>query len=156
MADLNPSTVPPSQRPPAPGRGRRGLTLAALLGLPAAGVAAILTGIVVPPGGGDCGGPLPGCGNLRNAGEAPVTVQATHTDGTVTTSTVPPGQRGVLTGVTNAVAVEPGTCLTVDAGPFWTATTHVSTPPHSERQWVPIDDWGARVQVATGFCPEDE
>lgn len=102
---------------PAPGphrarRGRRGPTWPVFL-LPAVAVCAVL-GVGWVSGFGDrCGGPVPGCGNLRNAGDVPVTIRALTPSpgGTETqTMTVAPQERAALTGVVNEVRVEAGQC----------------------------------------------
>ncbi len=156
MADRNPSTVPTPAPPPTPEetptprRGGRGHPLA-LFGIPI-GIAILLLGAAfIVPGRGDCAGPIPGCGSLRNAGDLPVTVQTTNADGGQATLTVPPGERALLTGLTNTVAIDPGHCLTVDGGPFWTATRSVQSDP-LQTVWVPVDDWGARVHLTQGPC----
>lgn len=136
--------------PPTRARGGRGHPLT-LFGIPTAVAVLLLGAAFFAPGGADCGGPIPGCGSLRNAGDLPITVQTTHLDGDQTTFTVATGERALLTGLTNAVAVNPGHCLTIDGGPFWTATSTVQSDP-DQTMWVPIDDWGARVHLVQGHC----
>ncbi|TFC90049.1 hypothetical protein [Cryobacterium sp. TMT4-31] len=74
MSDLDPSVDLDSQ-PQTVRRGRRGVT-PAVLALPLLAVAGIL--VVAWTVGVDdtCGGPVPGCGSLRNSGDIPVTVRA--------------------------------------------------------------------------------
>lgn len=153
MADTDPSTVPPLTTPPTRGRGGRGHPLT-LFALPATLLAAILAAAFITPGREDCGGPVPGCGSLRNTGTLPVTIRVTDAGGDATTFTLAPADRALLTGRTNAVALDPGHCLTLEGGPFWTATTTLAANSDG-RRWVPIDDWGSRVQLREGNCSEE-
>ena len=133
-------------------RGRRGSTVAMLV-LPLLAVTGILS-VAWTVGVGDrCGGPLPGCGSLRNAGDNPVTVREV-TDQTVTHVIVPAGQRVLLGGSSNELHVEAGQCLLVEGGPFWDARTVIVQSAETTGMSHPIDDWGARVQLHHDACPE--
>ena len=141
-------------------RGRGGRwRLLGLFGLPLVALVGVLTVAAVTHDG-DCGGPVPGCGNLLNAGEIHILIERITTSSggdeqtLPRTSTVPAGERAILLGVTNAVRVDPGQCLTVEAGPFWTALTQVEQASDEPGRWVPIDEWGARVHLTDGPCEE--
>lgn len=155
MADRVPSAAL-APEPQRVRRGRRGLTWATFLlsGLAVAGV----LGVAWVTGFGDpCGGPLPGCGNLRNAGDLPVTVQAitsTPAGDQVSTAVVVSDERGVLRGATNEVRVEAGHCLIVEGGPFWDARSVIDRTTESTGVWHPVDEWGAWVTLHDGPCPD--
>ena len=109
---------------------------------------------------GDCGGPVPGCGNILNSGDIPIVIERTTTapDGNAQalprTFTVAPGERAILLGATNAVRVDADQCLTIEGGPFWTAVTHIEQATDAPGVWMPIDEWGARVHLTGGPCEE--
>lgn len=155
MSETSPSAVL-APVPHRVRRGRRGLTWATFL-LPAFAVAGVL-GVAWAAGVGDsCGGPLPGCGNVRNAGNLPATVQSTNltaSDGGYLTSVVAPGERAVLWGAQNEVWVEAEQCLIADGGPFWDARTITDRSAEPAGRWYRVDDWGARLHLFDGVCAE--
>lgn len=134
-------------------RGHRGRTFA-LLGLPLLAVAGVLAVSLVIPGADTCGAPIPGCGNLRNAGQIPVDIQAAGGTADVGTVTVQPGQRVLLFGPATEVRVDAGQCLTVEGGLFWNARTDIDRVAEPTGLWHTIDDWGARVHLRDGPCLE--
>ncbi|POH71256.1 hypothetical protein C3B59_01220 [Cryobacterium zongtaii] len=151
MRDLDPSVDLYSQ-PQTVRRGRRGVT-PAVLALPLLAVAGIL-GVAWTFGVEDaCGGPVPGCGSLRNAGDIPVTVRAVI-DQPDTETLVGGGARALLGGWSNGVRVDRGQCLTVEGGPFWDTLTVIDRTTEATGVWHPVDDWGARVQLHDRPCPE--
>ena len=95
-------------------RGRRGSTVAVLV-LPLLAVTGILS-VAWTVGVGDrCGGPLPGCGSLRNAGDNPVTLREV-TDQSVTEVVVAAGQRVLLGVLFREVVVDPADGWGSDCG----------------------------------------
>lgn len=150
MADRSTSAALAPDSPRAK-RSRRGLT-PAVLALPLIALTGVLI-VAWASGLGDaCGGPLPGCGNLRNAGEAPVTVREvvgqSRTEVDVAT-----GERVMLGGSSNEVRVDPGQCLVVEGGPFWDSRTVIDrTAATAEVVWHSVDDWGAWVYLREGEC----
>lgn len=138
---------------PGTARGHRGRTFA-LLGLPLLAVAGVLAVSLVIPGSDTCEGPIPGCGNLRNAGQIPVDIQAAGGTADVGTVTVQPGERMLLFGPVSEVRVDAGQCLTVEGGPFWTARTDIDWVAEPTGPWHAIDDWGARVHLRDWPCRE--
>ncbi|MFE7843567.1 hypothetical protein ACFUTX_00075 [Microbacterium sp. NPDC057407] len=156
MPDLDPSAAP-TPVPPRVRRGRRGLPWY-LFVLPAIAVAGVL-GVAWISGVTDaCGGPVPGCGSIRNTGEHPVTVRAlTPADGNqAMTYQVPPDDRALLLGAVNEVWVDAGQCLLADGGPFWNVPTIIDRTGDETGAWHPVDDWGARVHLHDGPCPEGD
>lgn len=135
-------------------RRRRGVGLGIPILISTVVGAAVLSVAWVSGWGDDCGGVLPGCGNLRNAGERAVSVQATGASAVEEpdSTLIAPGQRGVLVGVTNHVRVDAGECLIVDGGPFWQARTVIDRTAQDTGVWHRIDDWGARVTLHEGDC----
>lgn len=116
----------------------------------------LLTGVLLvsqfTPNADPCAGGVPGCGSVRNAGDTAVTLQATD-GGDVRTIEVPAGERVVMSSDTSAIRVEPDQCLMVEGGPFWSAVSYTDRTGQDTGVWHPIDDWGARVHLATGSCP---
>ena len=157
MRNADPSAVP-APVPQRERRGRRGFAWGTLL-LPAIAVAGVL-GVSWVSGVGDtCGGAVPGCGNVRNAGDVPVTVRAlTPTAGAeeVTTTVVSPEERALLRGVVNEVRAEAGQCLLAEGGPFWNARTVIDRTADTTGAWHLVDDWGARLILRDGICPEGD
>ena len=151
MSDLDPSVTLASSAQAA-GRGRRGSTLAVFVLLPVA-----LSGILVVAWnagvGGTCGGPVPGCGSVRNAGGIPVTVRAVI-DQSETETLVEGGKQVLLGGWRSGVRVDYGQCLVVEGGPFWNALTVIDRATETTGVWHPIDDWGAQLQLHNGPCPD--
>ena len=149
MPDRNRS----ANRAPDPGtaRGHPGRTFA-LFGLPLVALTGALAVALVLPGSNTCGGPITGCGNLRNAGEIRVEIQpagGTADEGTVT---VQPGERVLLVGTASDVRVDAGQCLIVEGGPFWDARTDIDRVAEATGLWHEVDDWGARVRLRDGPC----
>lgn len=146
------ATIPSTALNPTP-RRRRGRLPAAVLVLPLVAVAGILSVAWTAGLGEQCGGPLPGCGILRNTGDTPVTVRA-FVDDAVTESVVGSGDRLMLRGVGNEVRVDAGQCLILEGGPFWNARTVIDRTQTPTGHWYPVDDWGARVQLHADSCPD--
>jgi hypothetical protein len=151
MAHTSPSAAL-APEPQRVRRGRRGSTLAVFV-LPLLAVTGVLTVAWTTGLGDPCGGPVPGCGSLRNAGDTPVTVRAV-TDPSDTEMVVAAGERVLLGGTVNEVRVEAGHCLIVEGGPFWDARTVIDQTVSASGSWHPIDDWGARVYAVPGDCPD--
>lgn len=151
MTDRDPSAaLAPDSQPVR--RGRRGSTVAVVV-LPLLAVTGILA-VAWTVGVGDrCGGPLPGCGSLRNAGDNPVTVREV-TDQSVTDVVVAAGQRVLLGGSSNELHVDAEQCLIVEGGPSWDARTVIDRTAAATGVLHPIDDWGARVQLHDDACPD--
>lgn len=125
---------------------------ALLIALPALGLLALLTLAFVSGPESRCGNPF-GCGSVRNAGDSDLTVVAFEADGTErATYAVAPDSRDLLLGVTNEVAVPEASCLTVHGGPLWLNRVQVQTAADTAR--VPIDHWGARVDLQAGACAD--
>ena len=103
--------------------------------------------------GGTCGGPVPGCGSVHNAGDIPVTVRAVI-DQPETETLVEAGTQTLLGDWRSGVRVNDGQCLFVEGGPFWDALTVIDRTTDSTGVWHPIDDWGAQVQLHNGPCPD--
>lgn len=123
---------------------------ALLIALPAFGLVALLMLPFVSAPSSRCGNPF-GCGSVRNAGESDLTVIAFLADGTErATYAIAPDSRDLLLGVTNEILVPEASCLTVHGGPFWSDRTVVQTAGDPAR--VPIDHWGARVDLQGGAC----
>lgn len=142
---------------PVTARRRRRRWAAAVLVLPMLVLTGVLAVAWAAGTGGTCSGPVPGCASLRNAGDIPVTVSPTSTtsDGESSSATVvPPGEREVLRGTANDVRVETGQCLIVDGGPLWNARTIIDRTDAANGVWHPVDEWGARVQMHNGACPD--
>jgi hypothetical protein len=121
--------------------------------LPLLAVAGILVVAWTAGVGDTCGGPVPGCGSLRNAGDIPVTVRAVI-DQSDTETLVEGGERVLLGDWRNGVRVDHEQCLVVEGGPFWDALTVIDRTTEATGVWHPVDDWGARVQLHDGACPE--
>lgn len=151
MADRDRSAV--RARDPGTARGHRGRTFA-LFGLPLLAVVGVLAVSLVIPGSNTCGGPVPGCGNLRNAGPVPMDIQAAGGTADVGTVTVQPRERVLLFGTVSEVRVDAGQCLIVEGGPFWNARTDIDRVAEPTGLWHAIDDWGARVHLRDGPCLE--
>ena len=150
MSDRDPSVAPAD-----PQTVRRGLRVspAAAFALPLLAVAGILV-VAWTAGVGDTwGGPVPGCSSLRNAGDNPVPVRAVI-DQSDTETLVEVGERVLLGDWRNGVRVDHGQCLVVEGGPFWDALTVIDRTTEATGVWHPIDDWGARLQLHAGACPE--
>lgn len=146
-----PPVVGESSRP-AKGRPRWPVFVLPLLAL-----IAVLVIPLVTPAASTCGGGIPGCGSLRNAGETAVVVEFAQRGGDgvedKTEREVQAGERALLIGDANAVFVDAGQCLKVDGGPFWTATSYTDRTGQDTGEWHPIDDWGARVTLGSERCP---
>jgi len=142
-----------------PGRRRPPIGLAVIV-LPLLALAGVLVFALLAPGPRTCGGAVPGCAALRNAGELPVTVETLvgEVDGVDERqeNVVAAGARVLLTGESNAVRVDAGQCLRVGGGPFWTAASVTDRVGQDAGQWQVIDDWGARVQLESGRCPTED
>lgn len=122
MAGASPSAAL-APEPQRVRRGRRGSKLVAF-GLPLLAVTGVLTVAWTTGLGDSCGGPVPECGSLRNAGDTPVTVREVAADpGSDTESVVAAGERVLLGGVVNELRVDARQCLLVEGGPFWDART---------------------------------
>jgi len=102
-----------------------------------------------------CGGPIPGCSSLSNAGSLPVTVRAVTSDRAERPRlvTVDAGKRAQLLAPANEVHVEAGQCLVVEGGPWWSTRTKVDQLESARGRWHTIDDWGARVRLSASGCP---
>ncbi|TQK20894.1 hypothetical protein FBY40_3439 [Microbacterium sp. SLBN-154] len=123
---------------------------ALLIALPAFGLVALMILPFVSAPSSSCGNPF-GCGSVRNAGEEALTVVAFEADGAErATYAIAPDSRDLLLGVTNEILVPEASCLTVHGGPFWLDRTAVQTSDDTAR--VPIDHWGARVDLRGGAC----
>jgi len=125
----------------------------AVFALPLLAVTGILVVAWTAGVGGTCGGPVPGCGSLRNAGDVPVTVRAVI-DQSDSETLVEGGKQVLLGGWRNEVRVDYGQCLVVEGGPFWDARTVIDRTADATGVWHPVDDWGAQVQLHNGPCPE--
>lgn len=154
MTGTNPS--PTARADPRSGRRRTPTGLAVIV-LPLLALAGVLVFALLAPGPHTCGGAVPGCASLRNAGELPVTVETLvgQVDGEDERqeNVVAAGARVLLTGESNAVRVDAGQCLRVGGGPFWTTVSFTDRVGQDAGQWQVIDDWGARVQLESGRCP---
>lgn len=151
MSDVDPSVAPDSDLETV----RRGLRVSsvAVFALP---LLALAGSLVVAWNAGvedTCGGPVPGCSSLRNAGDIPVTVRAVI-DQSDTETLVEGGERVLLGDWRNGVRVDHEQCLVVEGGPFWDALTVIDRTTEATGVWHPVDDWGARVQLHDGACPE--
>jgi hypothetical protein len=133
----------------------------AVLALPLLVVTGILVVAWISGSENTCGGPVPGCASLRNAGDIPVTVRtATGQSDTgkeedkerVEEVSVAGGERVLLSGWGD-VRVSPEQCLVVEAGPLWDVLTVIDRTTDATGIWHPVDDWGARVQLHDGECP---
>jgi len=131
---------------------RRGSALAVFV-LPLVALSAILLVAWNAGVGGTCGGPVPGCGSVRNAGGIPVTVRAVI-DQSETETLVEGGKQVLLGGWRSGVRVDYGQCLVVEGGPFWNVLTVIDRSTDWTGVWQPIDDWGAQVQLHNGPCPD--
>ncbi|KGJ74472.1 hypothetical protein GY21_10570 [Cryobacterium roopkundense] len=100
-----------------------------------------------------CGGPVPGCSSLRNAGDIPVMVRAVI-DQYDTETLVEGGERVLLGDWRNGVRVDHGQCLVIEGGPFWDALTVIDRTTEATGVWHPFDDWGAWLWLHGGACPE--
>lgn len=150
--------------PTKSGRSARGAQLVTLaFGLPLVALIGVLVVLLVSPGPQSCGGSVPGCGSLRNAGDLPVLIRSapplpvraeTGVADEQATHTVSPGERALLVGETTDVWVEAGQCLSVEGGPLWSALAQIDRVSESTGAWHPIDDWGARVQLSEGRCEQ--
>jgi len=151
MSDLDPSVAPASD----PQTVRRGLQVssAPVFALPLLALAGILVVAWTVGVEDTCGGPVPGCSSLRNAGDIPVTVRAII-DQSDTETLIERGERVLLGDWRNGVRVDHGQCLVVEGGPFWDALTVIDRTTELTGVWHPLDDWGARVQLHDWACPE--
>ncbi len=150
MSDRDPSVA--SADPQTVRRGLR-VSPAAAFALPLLAVAGILVVAWTAGIEDTCGGPVPGCSSLRNAGDIPVTVRAVI-DQPDTETLVEGGERVLLGDWRNGVRVDHGQCLVVEGGPFWDALTVIDRTTEATGVWHSVDDWGARVQLHAGACPE--
>lgn len=151
MSDLDPSVALASD--PQTARRVRRVSTAVVFALPLLAVAGILVVAWTAGVGDTCGGPVPGCGSLRNAGDIPLTVRAVI-DQSDTKTLVEGGERVLLGDWRNGVWVDHEQCLVVEGGPFWDALTVIDRTTEATGVWHPVDDWGARVQLHDGACPE--
>ena len=155
MADRDSSAAVAPNPPDEPTSRRR---LWAVFGLPILVVTGVLAIGWFSGLGNTCGGPVPGCGALRNAGSIPVTVRGVaEQSGAVaersgTEVEVAGGERVLVDARSSQVRVDPGQCLVVDSGPLWNISTVIDRSTESARVWHPIDDWGARVRLHDGEC----
>ena len=151
MSDLDTSVARASD----PQTARRGLPIssAAVFALPLLALAGFV--VVARTAGveGTCGGPVPGCSSLRNAGDIPVTVRAVI-DQSDTQTLIAGGERVLLGDWRNGVRVDHEQCLVVEGGPFWDALTVIDRTTEATGVWHPVDDWGARLELHDGACPE--
>ncbi|MDJ0348955.1 hypothetical protein [Cryobacterium sp. PH29-G1] len=151
MSDLNPSVAPASD----PQTVRRDLRVssATVFAVPLLALAGILVVAWTAGVEDTCGGPVPGCSSLRNAGDIPVTVRAVI-DKSDTETLVEGGERVLLGDWRNGVRVDHEQCLVVEGGPFWDALTVIDRTTETTGVWHPVDDWGARLHLHDGACPE--
>lgn len=150
MADRN-DTVRRSIRGSGVGRGTPSLVL------PLLALVGTLAATQLVSANERCGGPIPGCSALSNAGELAVTVRAaasgTAAERPQRPLTVEAGTRAHLLAPANEIRVDAGQCLLVEGGPWWTTRTLVDRLGSARGQWHVIDDWGARVRLSDSACP---
>jgi hypothetical protein len=125
--------------------------------LPILLIGGVLVGAYLVAASERCGGPVPGCGMIRNTGDLPIAVRGVTADGqagAAVPTTVKPGNRVLLVDATGLVRVNGGQCLRVQGGPLWNAESYIDAGDSPGGRWHPVDDWGARVEVFDSPCAD--